>query len=423
MDVHELTEMSEDGFERMIQEMTAKVQQMKVQADAAAHNLQSSSMSQMCDAIQRFCKEAGIRCWMVDSDPVSTVDSDSMDSDSEESEADCTADHAGDPAEEVKEAQRKKRQEMREARALAANKRCPVTQHVEAVQKERTEQVAAWARQGAEHREAVIQYAQGTVCRDYDLNEGTESYVLPMTESEAICVETKERLRRIITEVFEQGGSLMTCLTAAAELAAKAGRAVRACEVDLGAVFNAADATGLAEHMTLLMGTVEEESKEAGTMAEILRVAAELESYKALSRAARNKTTELVNQATEKHAEEGGCSQCTDGGPELHTCVAQEIESGETRRSQDTTLLQHAIDVKSLKSGLGTECKGIWTGAGTECQDGSCPSLKDDATETATLLSTSRESSNFKQAVDKAQDMSCTYRHGGTTPRVPVSSQ
>ena len=192
VDVHELTEMSEDRFERMIQEMTAKVQQMKVQADAAAYNLQSSSMSQMCDAIQRFCEGVGVRCWMVDSNPVSTVDSDSMDSDSEEAEADCTADHACDPAEEVKETQRKKRREMREARALAANKRCPVTQHVEAVQKERTEQVAAWARQGAEHREAVIRCAQETVCRDYDLNEDTESYVLPMTESEAICVETKE---------------------------------------------------------------------------------------------------------------------------------------------------------------------------------------------------------------------------------------
>ena len=183
----------------------------------------------------------------------------------------------------------------------------------------------------------------------------------------------------------------MACLTAAAELAAKAGRAVRACEVDLGAVFNAADATGLAEHMTLLMGTVEEESKEADTIAEILKVAAELESYKALSRAAGNKTTGLVKQATEKHAEAGGCSQCTDGGPELHTCVAQEIESGETKRPQDATLLQHAIDVKSLRSGLGAECKGIWTGTGTECQDGNCPSLKDDATETTTLPSTSRE--------------------------------
>ena len=183
----------------------------------------------------------------------------------------------------------------------------------------------------------------------------------------------------------------MTCLTAAAQQAAKAGRAVRACEVDLCAVFDAADASGLAEHMTLSMGTVEEKSREAGTMTEVLKVAAELESYKALSRAAGNKTTELVEWAMEKHAEGGGCSQCTDSGPELHTCVVQEIESGETKGSQDTTLLHNAIDVKSLKSGLGAECKIIWTGAGTECQDGSCPSMKDDATETATLPSASRE--------------------------------
>ena len=147
-----------------------------------------------------------------------------VDSDSEESEADCAADRADDPAEEAKEARRMKRQEMRKAREEAANERCPVTQHVEAVKKERTEQVMAWARQEAEHREAMIQDAQGAVCRDYDLNEGAESYALPMTESDAMHVETKERLRRDITEVFERKGSLMACLTAAAQQAANQGR-------------------------------------------------------------------------------------------------------------------------------------------------------------------------------------------------------
>ena len=91
-------------------------------------------------------------------------------------------------------------------------------------------------------------------------------------------------------------------MTAATQQAAKAGRAVRACEVDLCAASEAIDTAGLAEHMTLLMGTVEEGSKEASTMTEVLRVAAEMEGYKALSRAAMNKATELVEQAMEKHA-------------------------------------------------------------------------------------------------------------------------
>ena len=132
-------------------------------------------------------------------------------------------------------------------------------------------------------------------------------------------------------------------------------------------------------------------------MTEVLRVAAEMEGYKALSNAATNKATELVKQSVMKHAEEGGCNQCTEGGPESHTCVMQEIESGETKDSQDATLLHNAIDVKSLKRGLGAECKNIWTGAGTECQDGSCSSLKDDATDTATQAGSGQGSGHGRE--------------------------
>ena len=101
----------------------------------------------------------------------------------------------------------------------------------------------------------MIQDAQGAVCGDSGLSEGAEP--------DAMYVETRGRLRKDITEVFEWRRSLMACLTTATQQAAKAGRAARACEVELCATFEAIDAAGLAEHMTLLVGTVEEGSKEA----------------------------------------------------------------------------------------------------------------------------------------------------------------
>ena len=65
-------------------------------------------------------------------------------------------------------------------------------------------------------------------------------------------------------------------------------------------------------------------------------------------------------------------------------CGARNRKWGDERFTGCNSVTYNAIDVKSLKRGLGAECKNIWTGAGTACQDGSCSSLKDDAADTAT---------------------------------------
>ena len=123
VDIQELAEMSEDGFERMVQRVTVMVQHKKVQAEAAtaALKLQPSSMDWLCAGIRKLCEKPKALCWTLEGESEKPKD-----------------DRAEYPRGKVKEAQQAKKKEMRKAREGAANDRCPVTQHV-AVNREKAE--------------------------------------------------------------------------------------------------------------------------------------------------------------------------------------------------------------------------------------------------------------------------------------------
>ena len=182
----------------------------------------------------------------------------------------------------------------------------------------------------------------------------------------------------------------MACLAAAGHQAARAGRAVRRCEAELCAVFGMTSGSDsvvdLAEHMSMMVGAATKGSREASEMERAFEMAVKMESYNALKRVTTTGSDELMEQVVEMHAEEGGCSQCTDDGEESRKCVHQEIDDGElrdARRDAALKILQSTVDVEKLRRGAGAEIKGIWTEELMECQDGNCSSQNGDAADTA----------------------------------------
>ena len=386
----DLKHMSEEDFEQLLQEM-AVAQQKKVQADAdeaeerAAvanmdwlHGLTRMS-AQLCGLMQRLCGKLDVPCWILGA-------KDDLEGESED-------DHMDDPMGRVRGAQQReerqtRRKEMRKAMEDAANEKCPVTQHVEASREKaeaRKGQVMTWQRQSAElKKEALIQEAQKFICGDYSPREGVG--INCETEMDAMYAEARRRIRVDITGMIERGESEMACLAAATQRAEKARRTVRVYEAELCAVFEARNAAELAEDMTLLTEIMERpEETEVGVLKDVLEMADKVEAYKTWSEAAMATATEVMQTAVRRHADGGGCDQCTGGGPEPHACVSQEISDGETRRSQEIRILYDTLDVTRLEKGRAAECRNIWLeGTETGCQDGNCLRQRGDEADTTT---------------------------------------
>ena len=120
-----------------------------------------------------------------------------------------------------------------------------------------------------------------------------------------------------ITAMIEEGESEMTCLAAATQRAEKARRTVRAYEAELCAMFETRNAAKLAEDMTLLTETAEGpvEAK-VSVLKDVLEMTDKVEAYKTWSEITMATATDLMQTAVRRHAEGGGCSQCTGGGQE-----------------------------------------------------------------------------------------------------------
>ena len=384
----DLKHMSEEDFEQLLQEMAvAQQKKMQAEADEAEERAAIASMdwlhgltrmsAQLCGLMQRLCGKLDVPCWILGA-------KDDLEGESED-------DHIDDPMGRVRGAQQReerqtRRKEMRKAMEDAANEKCPVTQHVEASREKaeaRKGQVMTWQRQSAElKKEALIQEAQKFICGDCSPREGVG--ISCETEMDAMYAEARRRIRVDITGMIERGESEMTCLAAATQRAEKARRTVRAYEAELCAMFEARNAAELAEDMTLLTETMERpEEAEVGVLKDVLEMADKVEAYKTWSEAAMATATDLMQTAVRRHADGGGCDQCTGGGPEPHVCVSQEISDGEMRRSQETCILYDTLDVTRLKKGRAAECRNIWLeGAETGCQDGNCLRQRGDEADT-----------------------------------------
>ena len=222
------------------------------------------------------------------------------------------------------------------------------------------------------------------------MNEDTESNTSRSiigcdTEADAMYAEARRRIQADITEVCEGEGFVIARLTAATQRVNRAMRTVRAYEAELCTVFGARGATDLVEQMILMTESVEKEPGESSVVTAVLETSVEVEEYKLLSKAVMTKATEMIKQSVDGHVEQGGCNQCIEGGQESHSCVKEEVSSGETKDSQETAILQGAIDATRLERGLRAKCENIWAGADgaeTKCQDGSCCSREMDATDT-----------------------------------------
>ena len=388
VDAQDLKQMSEEDFEQLLQEMAvAQQKKMQAEADEAEERAAIASMdwlhgltrmsAQLCGLMQRLCGKLDVPCWILGA--------------KDDSEGESEDDHIDDPMGRVRGAQQReerqtRKKEMRKAMEDAANEKCPVTQHVEA-SREKAEakkgQVMTWQRQSAElKKEALIQEAQKFICGDCSPQEGVG--IGCEAEMDAMYAEARRRIRVDITGMIERGESEMTCLAAATQRAEKARRTVRAYEAELCAMFEARNAAELAEDMTLLTETMEgPEEAEVGVLKDVLEMADKVEAYKTWSEAAMATATDLMQTAVRRHADGGGCDQCTGGGPEPHVCVSQEISDGEMRKSQETYILYDTLDVTRLKKGRAAECRNIWLeGAETGCQDGNCLRQRGDEADT-----------------------------------------
>lgn len=157
---------------------------------------------------------------------------------------------------------------------------------------------------------------------------------------------------------------------------------MRAYEPEMCTVFGTRGAADLVEQMIPMTEAVDKEPGELSVVTDVLETSVEVEEYKLLSKAVMNRATEMIRQSVEGHVEQGGCNQCIEGGQESHSCVKEEVSSSETKDSQETAILQGAIDAKRLERGLRAKCENLWAGAETKCQDGSCCSREMDATDT-----------------------------------------
>ena len=314
MAAEDLKRMSEEDFEQLLQEMVV-AQQKKMQAETAEAEERATiagmdwrydplrMSAKLCELTQKLCGKLDVFCWILGA--------------KDDSEGESEDDHMDDPMGRVRGAQQReerqtRKKEMRKALEDAANEKCPVTQHVEASRDKaeaRKGQVMAWL------KEALVQEAQEFICGDCSPQESV--CIGCETEVDAMYAEARRRIRVDVTGMIEEGESEMTCLAAATQRAEKARRTVRAYEAELCAMFETRNAAKLAEDMTLLTETAEGpvEAK-VSVLKDVPEMTDKVEAYKTWSEITMATATDLMQTAVRRHAEGGGCSQCTGGGQE-----------------------------------------------------------------------------------------------------------